>query len=500
MKNLLVGNVSKVQKKIKLPVILAFAAVIASGCSTVSNSRKQKTTLMTHYQNGNYANAKTVLNKYVKDRANTGDELMWLLEEGSFKYEHKNFKGSIIALDKAENIIKEFDRRATINLRGASSGAGSAITNPNAIKYSGFNYDRILLNTYKALNYFAMGNSEAAGVELRKAYERQKDAKKRFDTYIKVAKKEIEAAKKNSNGKSLEYSELVKNAVVKNSIANLEAKANTEYKNFVNPLVTYLSSIVYLTNSEYNEAYVNLIDLYRMDPSNKLIQKDLVTTAINAGMEIPEALKDIKPYDYPLNKNIVYVIYAHGLAPALKEKKVQFVFPIVGYTGIAYPDLEYFKTHHQALQITDNYGKEFKSYPVADMDAIVAQEYKELLPMKITKIVAGALTKEIASFIAVQAAQQAGGTLGYLGAMAATSAYKYAFNTADTRCWQMLPKEFIVSHLPMPKDGIIKINADFDNEQSKTEEIKLNTEKKVTVIFIRSQSQKALTIITGQFS
>jgi len=47
----------------------------------------------------------------------------------------------------------------------------------------------------------------------------------------------------------------------------------------------------------------------------------------------------------------------------------------------------------------------------------------------------------------------------YLLTVAGTSTYKYAFNTADTRCWELAPKEFYAALIPMPQLRELTISA-----------------------------------------
>ncbi|MCX6983351.1 MAG: hypothetical protein NT118_01180, partial [Lentisphaerae bacterium] len=136
--------------------LFVLSLVFATGCSSVFTARSQKEDLMKVYASGDYEKAVLLVNKKADDRAGTGDELMWRLEQGKIKFDAGDYKGSLMAFEKCETLIKEFDDRATINAREAGAETGSAFTNQNALPYRGYNYDRILLNTYKALDYFAL--------------------------------------------------------------------------------------------------------------------------------------------------------------------------------------------------------------------------------------------------------------------------------------------------------------------------------------------------------
>ena len=78
------------------------------------------------------------------------------------------------------------------------------------------------------------------------------------------------------------------------------------------------------------------------------------------------------------------------------------------------------------------------------------------LPGMITRIVLGVAVKEVGSYFAVRAAMQAHPLAG-VAVMLGTSAYKAIFNTADTRTWEILPKEFQISQFAMPADRKVTI-------------------------------------------
>ena len=85
------------------------------------------------------------------------------------------------------------------------------------------------------------------------------------------------------------------------------------------------------------------------------------------------------------------------------------------------------------------------------MDGILAAEYNRRLPGMILRICLSTAVKEIGSYIATRAASHANAWAG-LATAAGTTVYKVASNTADTRTWEILPKEFQIAQFAMPKD------------------------------------------------
>ncbi|MFZ2657465.1 MAG: hypothetical protein WAX69_21195 [Victivallales bacterium] len=487
------------------PVKYSFVLILllATGCSSVFTSRSQKEELMTAYTSGNMEEAVKIVDRMSEKRADTGDELMWRLEQGKIKFDSGDYKGSLAAFERCEAIIKDFDDRAAINARAAGAETGSAFTNQNALPYSGFNYDRILLNTYKALDYFALGNASDANVELRRAYERQKEAEKRFEDEIR--KQDGENKKENEKaGKQVRFDELEKeHPEVRKSFDEMKTNSNKTYGNLMNPFVTYMSGLRYLIDKNYPEADVDFRNLYKMDTGNPLSQRYYVTMSQRMANKIPNELAGVKPFAYPLDTNVVYVLFENGLAPALREQKFQIILP-TGYSGVAYSDLEYFPVSMGALEITDAAGNTYKTVTVSAMNSVVSQEYKEIFPAMITRLVISTLIKEAATAAAYVAASQSGDgavtALGVAGVWVGTSIYKYTFNTADTRCWQTLPCEYQVTQLPLPSDGKLKLKAiSRDGTMVSADPVEIAVEKKRAIIHVRHVGQGSMTVRVFEF-
>jgi len=143
-----------------------------------------------------------------------------------------------------------------------------------------------------------------------------------------------------------------------------------------------------------------------------------------------------------------------------------------------------------------------KTEQITNFDSIMSQEYHDRLPGMITRIVISTLTKEIASYAAVRAAKEAG-TGAEIGAYALTGLYKWMFNTADTRCWETLPQEVQVTHVPIPDNRTLIISPigsgqkssdkKTDSEEqithySKTTKITLKKDTRVAIVFVRALS------------
>jgi hypothetical protein len=147
---------------------------------------------------------------------------------------------------------------------------GSAITNANALPYRGMYLDRVMLNAYKALNYFAINDVPSAHVELRRMREAQQKVVRKFDDELRASEQEIAEYNLKNQQKSrslgnqnttVSFSSIVKNPVVNEAYVVSEAKANKLYGNLGNPFVSYFSAIGYLLENNYGEALVDFRNL-----------------------------------------------------------------------------------------------------------------------------------------------------------------------------------------------------------------------------------------------
>jgi hypothetical protein len=452
-------------------VLLALLLVgLVSGCSSIIDTHKQKKPYMALYYGGELDDAAKDLVKKGNNRLNTGDELAWQLDAATALFTIGDYKKSLELFRRSEQLITDFDQRAVVNAREAGANIGMAVTNENAFPYRGMCIDRIMLNAYKALNYFAENDSSGGLVELRRMRNRQKTISRIFKQQIAEEQRKIDTANQKNNQTSssiggdnatMSFNDILQNATIKNVYNESKLKSNKRYGNFVNSFATYFSAIGYLLEHNYGEALVDFRNLYNMDRQNQLFQRDFVTVARLIGGKLPAELAKVTAFDYSLDKKIVFVLFFNGRGPALKQRKFQIILPYVGYTGIAFPQYEYFPVPFRGLELSYVQGKaikQLKTTLIADFDAVMSHEYHQRLPTMITRLVIASLTKELASAVAVYAARSGGGTGGMLGAMAVTGLYKFLFNTADTRCWETLPKEVQAIHFPRPDNGKISFS------------------------------------------
>ena len=479
----------------------AAAGLVFAGCSSVVNSHKQKEDMMAYYIAGENEDALDEIEYKLREPAwynssvvNTGDELCWRLEAGSMNFHVGNFQECIDNLKIAEDLIEEYDQRADVSARDVGAEAGAALTNLNALPYRGYCRDRIALAVYKALAYLGTGNEEAFHAQIRRLRNEQKKVQDDYSKFFEQEKATLEAEKAGNpeaakkteeTGTITKLSASPDNVEFKNAMDKVKKVANKGYGNFLNPAAIFLSGLGSVRDGNYDNARIDFQHLSEAMPNNPLFRRYYVTALSKAGREIPANLADVEPFDFPLDRDCVFVVFANGRSAALEQTAIYF--PIM----TAWPMCTFYDAPFKNLEIEAS-GKKYSSMILADMDGILAQEFDERLPGMITRIVLNTLIKEGAYYagIAVIAAQDDMDPTVQAAALATVAiggaVYRAAMNTADTRSWEILPKEFQLTQMPMPEDRVVKLKLNGSTTLSET--LKLPADCKSAIIFVDAPS------------
>ena len=451
--------------RIHIPSILAVAGLLVGGCSTIENSHRQKEPLLAAWVAADEARAQSELDDKVKSRTGTGDELVWRLEAGTWAFTFGRYADAIAEFSASERVIADYDERATVSARDIGSEAAGALSNLNVLPYRGWCRDRMGLEIYKSLAYLGQGREDSFRAQVKRLRERQKEIQEDYEKFFEQEKAEIDKARADNPAAAKQADEQgtmtsiagnAQNAEFTQSLAEMRRVAHKGYGGFLNPLALYLSALGNIRDGNWDNAAIDTKRLHEALPSNPFASALHATALRNAGRPLPAELGATPAFPYPMDRDCLYVIFANGRGAAFRQ--VAIYWPIMA----AWPACEFYPSTIANAQVTAG-GQTVTTVPIADMDAILAQEFDQRLPGIITRTVLATLIKEgayrggqIAALHAsndwrVQAASFAAVTI-------VGSAYRYAMNTADTRCWELLPKEFQVAQMPMPADHRVRVS------------------------------------------
>ena len=416
--------------------ILAISnAIFFAGCNA---PKEHLTAFNKYFEASDYENSILYAQKKLKCRKNPkGEDLLWAMQLGAVERMRKNYQQSTQYFDRAEEMLKYYDEKSEIG-----DTIGSIVASDNVTPYKGEEYDGVMINTYKALNFMAVGKMDLARVEFNRALDRQRRAKEKFSEEIGKLKSELEQKQQRNKFSKAN----VENPKTQELLAQKYPNLNNfeAYPDFVNPFATYLAGLYFNLIGDYAKAADLLKESCGMVGDNPYIADDLATVEkiLNGQAKL---------------ENTVWLLFENGLGPVRKEFRLDIPLFIVTnrikYVGIALPKLEFRDKAYSHL-LANSDGRSYMTIPVADMDRVVQTEFKKDYKGILTRAIISATAKAVAQY----AMQQQGGNAASI-ASTMMAAYSFASTAADVRIWTTLPKDFQVARFPKPKNGKLKITS-----------------------------------------
>jgi hypothetical protein len=425
-------------------LVAAVIGLLATGCKTYS----EKNHVVDYWRQGNLPKAVTEADKMADKNADNKDAVIWKLEQGAVLRANGQYDDSNKAFDAAQDKMDRYASEAKIKI---SNETGALLSNQAELPYEGRSYDGIMLNTYEALNYLALGEPDKARPELIRAYQRQQDAV--ADNQKRIEKVQDQAAQ---NKDSAAIKRAQNDPGLQSQIQNSSANLNNlkPYAAYVNPFTVYLDGLFFMTDaadgSDLERAHKSFQRVTEFAPGNNYVKEDL--TMVNGLLN-----------GRPLAPT-TFVIFETGCAPVRDQVRIDIPIIVtrVSYIGAAFPTLKPQGNYVSSLTVTAD-GKNFSTALVSDMDSVIGLDFKNEMPVVITKTIAATVVKGVAAYAANAAAGQQNGWAG-LAMQIGTAIYQAAVNIADERTWTTLPKEFQVCHFPTPADRKIELKTPGDRQ------------------------------------
>ena len=414
--------------------LLILLLLVFAGCNA---PKGQLETFDRYFNSSDYEKSlEFAQSKISKSKNPKKEDLLWTLQLGSLERLRQHHRESNNYFDKSEEMLNFFDYQ-----NEAVDSVAAIAVNENIIPYLGEEYDGIMVNTYKALNFMVLGESDQARVEFNRALDRQRRAKEKFAEEIKKLQKELDKAqeKEGSQAKRNVDNPEIDKLITDRYPGIYEFEA---YPDFVNPFTTYIAGIFFNLIGDHSKAVTFLKESYGMVGDNQYIARDLAVTE-----QILDGRAELK--------NTVWVIFENGLGPVKDEFRIDIPLFVasdqVKYFGIALPMLVFREQAYPYLSIKAG-GKSYNTKIVANMDRVVQTEFSKDFKDILTRAIISATAKVVAQY----ALHKEDDSSPKLVSLLAT-VYSYATTAADVRIWTTLPKNFQVARLPMPPDRLITI-------------------------------------------
>lgn len=423
--------------------LICFCLMIAvgAGCSNRELLKAQEA-----YRQGNLVEANEQIASYIDGSGDGVDRVIAHLEWGNIARAGNDFETSNYAFQLADEAIDQIDEEADISV---SDEGVALLTNMNALPYRGKNYDRVMLSTYRALNFMQMGDIDAARVELRKAYQRQVEAVERNAERIEEAKEEAELAKQDGGEERPAYDADRAQEDERFQEGFAEHYSDLDqyqaYADYVNPFSEFLQGIYFMSTAvdgdDAERARKSLERVSGMVPTNDWLKADLaLANRVASGARV---------------EPVTYVVFETGTAPERKQIRIDIPLFLltneVDYVGANFPRLSENDLYVPSLTV-EGAGQTVQTQLLSDIDSIVGQEFRNELPIIITKTLIASGTKAAIAY-ALKEATEGQNAWVAIGTRVATTIYQAATNEADLRTWATLPKQVHYARLATPEDG-----------------------------------------------
>lgn len=376
------------------------------------------------------------------------DNLLWYLQSGSALLFVQENSESIQAFDESEALMKHY--REQILASDISQTLRSTLLNDTTRPYIGAEYDGIMVNTYKAIDYMSLGDMDAARVEFNRAIDRQRRAKEFFAQMIEKERQAIQEKEEEerSGGEELHISKTMNNPAIKTRLQQSYPSlyAFEPYPDFINPMTTYLAGIFAMADDNYGKAETLLKEAYGMMSDNADVEADFqsILSLLDSGQ------KEMEP--------MVWVIFENGQAPLLEEWRIDLPVFIVSshlnYISVALPRLTEREKAFDALDIVINGDEHITTGHLCSMDRVIKTEFKKQYESILRRAIFSMVTKTTIQYT-LQEQGHNNNTAALLGLLA--TIYQVATTQADTRIWSTLPKEFQLTRFARPNDGKVRI-------------------------------------------
>ncbi len=414
--------------------LIVLLAVLFAGCNAPQSHLR---TFNKYFNSSDFEKSiEFAQSKISKSKKPKGEDLLWALQLGSLERLKQNHRESTGYFDKSEEMLNFYDYQNEL-----VDSFASTVVSDNIVPYVGEEYDGVMVNTYKALNFMTMGEDDLARVEFNRALDRQRRAKENFAQEINKLKNEIE--KEQNKGKS-QVKENVENPEI-NTIISQKYPSLSEfeaYPDFINPFTTYIAGVYFNLAGDHSKAVDLLKESYGMVQNNQYIAEDLAVTE-----KILDSQQGLE--------NTVWVIFENGLGPIKEEFRIDIplflVTRKVRYVGIALPKLTFRQQAYPYLLIKAA-GNNYKTQLVADLDRVIQTEFSKDFKAILTRAIISATAKAVAQYVLEEEGSYEASIASIL-----VSAYSFATTAADVRIWTTLPKDFQVARFQIPEDRTLTI-------------------------------------------
>ncbi|MBA4290365.1 MAG: hypothetical protein C0439_15475 [Pseudomonas sp.] len=401
-----------------LVALMLCGSLLMSGCAAFRSYESELTQTNLHLQSGDIQTALALLEKN-----NTGEnkDLLYYFEKGELLRSKGDLQGSLDAWAHADRQVFEWEEAVRGDPAKYLAEFGSFLVNDRVRRYEGYDYEKVMLTTQMAINHLALGDFEAARIEIKKTHERETlIAELRDKEYLK---REEEAEKQ---GITAEFKDLQGYPV-----ESLNAPEVISLKNsYQSAFSHYLSGYVYEALGERGMAAPGYRKAAELLPETPLLEKALLD------LDKPQARGE--------DESEVLLVVQAGLAPA--RNSIRIPLPIPTSDGLIITPLSFpvIKADDSTAAFS-NLLLDDQTLALTELNSIEAMSRRALrddMPGIILRTSVRAATRSVAQKQLNEVNPLAGLAVGLASAIT---------EGADERTWRTLPDSTQIARLRLKK-------------------------------------------------
>ena len=467
-------------------------AASAGGCGYQYKADQQ--TVSQVFERGDYTQAAVAAEHAAKHGA-AQNKLSYTLEVGSTARVAGQYGQSNGALQKADNLFDTYDERAKVR---PDRELAAVLINPMAVEYEGRGYERIMLNCYRALNFLEQGQTDDARIAIKRTEYAQQRNEDRYEDAI------AKDQKLRDNNRADSQSAVDEKGVTQDpNFQKNKGKFLADFQDEVaadgplpdqkhkqlwdNPFAEYLQAVFYLNSSNGGDHEVGRVAMRNAAgmTNNPYVKADAAYAEQVASGSNPGPR--------------VYVLFETGMAPYFQEIRIDLPVLLLNlryrknslsYVGVAFPVLKKSRGARDFVVAGTTSGT-YKTAMLADLDRIVAREFKEELPSLITRTIISTIAKAAINVGVNEAAKSSKNEFVQIGALIGTAVAQAVLNEADVRCWRTLPKQVQVASFATPVNGRVDLSLE---NGAPFGSVNVSTNQS-SIIWVRSASNSAGTLV-----
>src|SRR5262245_643100 len=405
-------------------LVAAFALTLGlTGCAAFRNYDRELHTTLDFARAGNVDGAIKNLesNNRVPDR-----DLLYYLELGMLERLANQYQESQKAWMAANTQIQVHDPVSQV--RSLVGTGSSYLINDKMRTYEGYDYERVMLTTYIALNHLALGDLEKARVAIKQTHELE--AVIAEQRAAQIAEVEEEAKKR---GARTSFKEL--NGYPVQTIDNPEV--NALKNSYQSALSHYLAGFIYESLGEPSLAAPGYRLANELQPGVPLLEEAL--GGLEARLRAPkDGMVD------------VLFLVGSGTAPALRSQQFNMFVPVnnrMVLVPVSFPVMAPSGFTQRPPEIKVDQADSLPLAPLTSIDLMARRRLKDDMPAIMLRTSVRAAASAAMQYQA-QRASDRNNSAGLLAAIVTIGSVLVA--SADDRTWRTLPSDISIARARIP--------------------------------------------------